>query len=359
MKIISQVLEPNVFSKMIRNRQNEEIRKADIPNLETCQHCTYAAIIDNPNEKVFYCLNPECLKETCRNCKEPNHLPLRCDEIEKKTECDMRISIENRVNEAMIRECYKCHKRFYKEEGCNMMHCVCGAAMCYVCRAPIKDYSHFHPDKCPQFSDVNELHRIEMEKAYKEALDKYLAEHPEHKDIQLKNDPKKMLEEIIKKADASKKAREREEARIREFRQQQLQNGLQIFGMAHNLVNQNQQNPNRNPVPNQVQNPIPNFPPNNMAVRANLPGNPPNHHVLNHVQQPLPHFPPNNMAVRTNWAGNPFDHHRNPPNQLIVQPPVPMAPQQMRAQINQAYQVWPAQTPHRPPPPANPNNRYI
>ena len=168
-----------------------------------------------------------------------------------------------------------------------------------------------------------------------------------------------MLEEIIKKADASKKAREREEARIREFRQQQLQNGLQIFGMAHNLVNQNQQNPNRNPVPNQVQNPIPNFPPNNMAVRANLPGKPPNPHVLNHVQQPLPHFPHNNMAVRTNLAGNPFDHNRNPPNQLIVQPPVPMAPQQMRAQINQAYQVWPAQTPHRPPPPANPNNRYI
>ena len=66
MKVISQVLEPNVFSKMIRNRQNEEIRKADIPNLETCQHCMYAAIIENPAEKVFYCLNPECLKETCR-----------------------------------------------------------------------------------------------------------------------------------------------------------------------------------------------------------------------------------------------------------------------------------------------------
>ena len=79
---------------------------------------------------------------------------------------------------------------------------------------------------------MNELHKLEMEKAYKEALDKYLAEHPEHKDLQLKNDPKKMLEDIIKKAEASKKARELQEARVREL-QQQHQNMMQAQGAGN------------------------------------------------------------------------------------------------------------------------------
>lgn len=85
-----------------------------------------------------------------------------------------------------------------------------------------------------------------MEKAYQEALDKYLAEHPEHKDMQLKNDPKKMLEDIIKKAEASKKARELQEARMRELQQQQQalaqgQGGLAAAGnpQAHLQHQQN------------------------------------------------------------------------------------------------------------------------
>lgn len=57
---------------------------------------------------------------------------MRCDEIEQKDEVHMRTWIENKVTEAMIRVCYKCGKRFYKTEGCNMMHCVCGASMWYV-----------------------------------------------------------------------------------------------------------------------------------------------------------------------------------------------------------------------------------
>ena len=56
----------------------------------------------------------------------------------------MRTWIENKVSEAMIRNCHKCGKRFYKTEGCNMMHCVCGSTSCYVCRKPVTNgYSHF------------------------------------------------------------------------------------------------------------------------------------------------------------------------------------------------------------------------
>jgi TRIAD3 protein (E3 ubiquitin-protein ligase RNF216) len=66
LKTISELLKPNELSKLLINLQNEEIRNASIENLESCNYCSYAAIIENQNEKVFYCLNPECLKETCR-----------------------------------------------------------------------------------------------------------------------------------------------------------------------------------------------------------------------------------------------------------------------------------------------------
>lgn len=66
MSVVQEVLSANMMSAYIRNKQNEEIKKANITNLETCPFCVYAEIIENPDEKVFYCKNPDCLKETCR-----------------------------------------------------------------------------------------------------------------------------------------------------------------------------------------------------------------------------------------------------------------------------------------------------
>ena len=34
--------------------------------------------------------------------------------------------------------------QFFKEDGCNKMTCACGAKMCYICKAEIKDYTHFY-----------------------------------------------------------------------------------------------------------------------------------------------------------------------------------------------------------------------
>ena len=149
---LRQLLEPNMFSNLLQNMQKEEIKNAKIPGLESCPSCGYSAIIDNPDEKIFQCFNKECLKETCRFCKELSHLPKGCEEakrdiVTEKKEIDMRTFIENKVTEAMIRVCHKCGQRFYKTEGCNMMHCVCGAQMCYLCREPIQDYKHFTNDK--------------------------------------------------------------------------------------------------------------------------------------------------------------------------------------------------------------------
>jgi TRIAD3 protein (E3 ubiquitin-protein ligase RNF216) len=39
----------------------------------------------------------------------------------------------------MCRECYQCHTKYVKEEGCNKMTCPsCGAKMCYLCKEPVK-----------------------------------------------------------------------------------------------------------------------------------------------------------------------------------------------------------------------------
>lgn len=78
-----------------------------------------------------------------RLCNEPNHIPLRCEEVEKEKETSYRTFVENKMTEAMIRTCWHCKKRFFKVEGCNKMTCTCGASMCYLCRKPIKDYDHF------------------------------------------------------------------------------------------------------------------------------------------------------------------------------------------------------------------------
>ena len=34
--------------------------------------------------------------------------------------------------------------QFFKEEVCNKMACSCGALMCYLCKKPVEDYTHFY-----------------------------------------------------------------------------------------------------------------------------------------------------------------------------------------------------------------------
>ncbi|KAL3872806.1 hypothetical protein ACJMK2_036006 [Sinanodonta woodiana] len=140
---LQQVLPPSMFSILLRKLQEEEIKAADIPDLVFCPFCSFATIMPNKEDKVFCCQNVDCLKESCRLCKEPNHIPFHCDEIEKQGETSMRAYIEARSTEAMLRTCPKCKKNFYKESGCNKMTCVCGTTMCYVCRKSNIGYGHF------------------------------------------------------------------------------------------------------------------------------------------------------------------------------------------------------------------------
>ena len=65
-KVLQMVLPVAKFSILLRRVQEEEIRQADIPNLVACPFCSFATIMNEEDGKVLHCLNPECLKESCR-----------------------------------------------------------------------------------------------------------------------------------------------------------------------------------------------------------------------------------------------------------------------------------------------------
>ena len=108
-KYLDKVVDPIVLSKMLQRRQAEEVSGAGLEGLVKCPFCHYCTVMENSEDKVLICRNPDCGRESCRLCKESNHVPLRCDEVEK-TE-GTRKEIEEKLTEAMIRECWKCSKK--------------------------------------------------------------------------------------------------------------------------------------------------------------------------------------------------------------------------------------------------------
>ena len=112
------------------------LEKAGLDGLCKCPKCDFQASLPE-TEMVFDC--PSCGFESCRKCGEPSHIPLRCEEVEKKTETSARLQVEEAMTQARIRHCPKgCKQGFYKVEGCNKMTCPqCKTFICYVCRAEI------------------------------------------------------------------------------------------------------------------------------------------------------------------------------------------------------------------------------
>ncbi|XP_063221965.1 uncharacterized protein LOC134530755 [Bacillus rossius redtenbacheri] len=197
LKTLQKFLKASLLSKVLQQRQLEEVKAASIDGIEFCRFCNFATILPE-EDKVFHCLNPECMQEFCRLCKEPNHIPKRCDEIEKSDQVKLRTQIENKMTEALIRECWNCKKPFIKEDGCNKMTCVCGAMMCYVCRQKVTDYKHFNGQggteytRCPLYSTNDELHVEVVRQEAMKAKQEVLQQNPT---VQLKHDPTEVLPE--------------------------------------------------------------------------------------------------------------------------------------------------------------------
>lgn len=65
LSILQKVLSPTTFSILLRKRQEAEIMAAGLKGLVSCPFCHFASI-PPPEDKVFKCLNPDCMKESCR-----------------------------------------------------------------------------------------------------------------------------------------------------------------------------------------------------------------------------------------------------------------------------------------------------
>lgn len=163
-------LDRKAFALWERRVAQAELAAAGIIGLEECPFCDFAMVIEDNSVTVFSCQNEGCRKESCRSCRKPSHIPLRCNEVEDAVAIKKRQFLHEKMTEALVRTCPACKKAFFKEEGCNHMKCPCGQSMCYVCRKPISGYKHFHEaGGCPLMVDTKQLNRDNVEEAKEEA----------------------------------------------------------------------------------------------------------------------------------------------------------------------------------------------
>ncbi|XP_067950008.1 E3 ubiquitin-protein ligase RNF216-like isoform X2 [Watersipora subatra] len=151
---MERALSDSILQKFDERIQQESLSMADLPNLVRCPGCNYAAEIVEDNQQVFIC--PNCEKLTCRHCQVDwdEHQGLTCSQVEKQDETKLRTKYEERMTKAKIRECPRCKAPLVKDGGCNKVTCRCGGVICYICRKPEIQYTHFcqhtgpHPDGC-------------------------------------------------------------------------------------------------------------------------------------------------------------------------------------------------------------------
>ena len=204
-------LPEKVFSKFQEALTRDAIKAAQLENLITCHNCQFQAELAADAGVLLRC--PQCSKDTCRLCGDEGHVPLKCSEVEKKSQATQRLNVEEAMTQARVRECPKCKTRFFKVEGCNKMTCSCGFRMCYVCRADVnkEQYKHFcqtphcqHKNckKCALFTDSVEDDRKAMLEAGLKSLKETEAEAGASIDIN------KLLEGRAAGASAAQPARQ-------------------------------------------------------------------------------------------------------------------------------------------------------
>ena len=186
-------LDKDMFNRLERVQQQAELRDANLPGLETCPFCDFAAICPPVNEdKEFRCEHPDCKLTSCRLCRNKSHLPKTCEESKKEHGIEERHIVEEEMTKALIRPCPKCKVPILKTEGCNKIVCSqCGAYICDVCAKDItKDgYNHFGPGKCAQYDYGSQgamsREKVRVQEAEKAAKAKVRAENPDISDADL------------------------------------------------------------------------------------------------------------------------------------------------------------------------------
>lgn len=109
------------------------------------QALSHQSILNNTPR--FRCQLPTCKRTSCLTCHKAWHDPHVCHE---PLLMSLRTTVEAARTAAIKRTCPRCGTSFVKASGCNKLTCVCGYAMCYICRKNIggdakegEGYRHF------------------------------------------------------------------------------------------------------------------------------------------------------------------------------------------------------------------------
>ncbi|EFR02426.1 ubiquitin conjugating enzyme 7 interacting protein 1 [Nannizzia gypsea CBS 118893] len=178
----------SLTGKLLDLQQYDEIKKANLGDLEECPFCEYKAIYPPVEENYeFRCLKPECTRVSCRRCQQPSHIPMACKKSIDEDIAPLRKTVEEAMSKAVIRNCpnKKCRIPLIKESGCNKMTCSkCGTGMCYTCNKDItlEGHSHFSNDRggCRSGIGVFDpyMHEKERRTARKKELEKIMRDNP-------------------------------------------------------------------------------------------------------------------------------------------------------------------------------------
>lgn len=140
---LKKALKPKVLMKYDELQYKICIDKAELDDMFSCPRCELMFEVPS-DSNLFICPSMGCSYEVCRRCGEPPHVPLRCDEVEKKSEAEGRARVEEAATAAVVRCCPKCRREVIKSNrGCNKMKCGCGIRFCYYCEKKISGYDHF------------------------------------------------------------------------------------------------------------------------------------------------------------------------------------------------------------------------
>ncbi|KDE09479.1 hypothetical protein MVLG_00380 [Microbotryum lychnidis-dioicae p1A1 Lamole] len=144
---LERFLPSTTLAALEKIRQEKEVDLAELEGLEKCPFCSFACIIDNPNEKLFYCISDACRNVSCRSCKRKDHLPRTCEEeVAAEEKINSVHKVEEAMSEALIRKCpnTRCGEPYIKEDGCNKMTCPsCRTMSCFICGKIVSGYEHF------------------------------------------------------------------------------------------------------------------------------------------------------------------------------------------------------------------------
>jgi TRIAD3 protein (E3 ubiquitin-protein ligase RNF216) len=198
---IRQVLPAKAYTDFWVASLNDELHRAEIEGLERCPRCPFAIPMGPietgdksiPINSVFDCQNPNCdAKKTCRLCKFPEHIPLRCNEVEHDGPARKRNIMEEAMSASMIRNCpnKKCEVATMKSDGCNHITCnKCNTHFCYLCRQTLNKknpYGHFGEDRCKLHTNLEETHQQNLQQGIEEGRRRAEEEMP---GVELKFDP--------------------------------------------------------------------------------------------------------------------------------------------------------------------------